>query len=304
MRKKRILITGSRGFIGRNLCEYLAPKYTVFAPPHAALDLLSSSDLEKYIKRNRIEVIIHGANVGGGRDTVGLANIVETNLRMFFNVIRNTHFVAKIINFGSGAEYDKARDLKYVAEEEFDRSVPKDSYGFYKYICSKCSKSSKNIITLRLFGVYGKYENYLYKFISNTIVKNLLRSPIDIGQNVFFDYLYIDDLVKIVEYFIRHSPKYEAYNVAAGNRVDLLTIAKIVNKISDYHSEIKILHKGLNFEYTADNRRLVRELGNFEFVPFEMAIESLYKWYKINLRKIDRKKVEADPYIKKIKIKA
>lgn len=37
-----------------------------------------------------------------------------------------------------------------------------------------------------------------------------------INQNVKFDYLYIDDLCKIVEWFVTNTPKYNYYNVCTG----------------------------------------------------------------------------------------
>lgn len=297
------LITGASGFIGRNLCQYLSPKYRIFAPSHKELDLLDAEKVRRYIGKNKIKIIIHSANTGGGRDTLRLPNVIETNLRMFFNIARNASLVEKIINFGSGAEYDKSRPLVKIGEEEFDKRVPADDYGFYKYVSSKYIEKSEKIYCLRLFGVYGKYENYLYKFISNTMVKNLLRMPITIGQNVYFDYLYIDDLVRIVEYFILNRPKYKIYNTTRGEEVDLLTIARTVNDISDYKSEIKILNHGLNLTYTGDNKRLKEEIGNFKFTPLRKGIEELYNWYKKNLAKLDLVKVRKDPYLGKIKVK-
>ncbi len=134
---RRILITGSSGFIGRNLKEYLGKKFKVFAPTHEELDLLDGNKVRDYVKRNEIKLIIHGANVGGGRDTQNQKDVIGTNLRIFFNIIRNENLVERIIYFGSGAEYDKSRDLKKVKEEDFDKRIPNDDYGFYKYVCSK-----------------------------------------------------------------------------------------------------------------------------------------------------------------------
>ena len=85
--------------------------------------------------------------------------------------------------------------------------TPIDEYGFYKSITSKYIEKSEKIIQLRIFACYGKYENYLLKFITNSIVKNLFKLPIIINQNVYFDYMYIDDLIKIVDYFINNDAR-------------------------------------------------------------------------------------------------
>lgn len=303
IKKKNILITGGSGFIGRNLQEYLHSRYTVFAPSHDELDLLNTQKVAQYIKGNAIHIVIHGANIGGGRDTLDAKDVVQKNLTMFFNIVRNLNIIEKVIHLGSGAEYDKKRPLAKVKEEDFDSMVPQDDYGFYKYVCSKYIERTDKIISLRLFGVYGKYENYLFKFISNAVVKNLFHLPIIIGQNVYFDYLYINDLLQIIDYFINHAAKYKAYNISNGKKIDLLTISQTINKISDSKSKIYILHKGLNHEYTANNQRLVKEIRELKFTSPEEGIKILYDWYKSKLKTIDKKVIEEDRYIHNINVK-
>lgn len=299
---KKILITGGHGFIGRNLSEYLQNKYRVFTPSHKELDLLDADAVRNFVLKNKINIIINCANIGGGRDTLKVKDLVQINLRMFFNTVRNEDLVERIIHIGSGAEYDKARPLKKIKEEDFGQRIPADDYGFYKYVCSKYILRSAKLTCLRLFGVYGRYENYLFKFISNAIVKNLLKMPIVTGQNVYFDYLYIEDLVRIVEYFITHQAKHKTYNIATGEKIDLLVIANLINKISSFKSQIIIKNKGYNLEYTADNKRLIKEMPDFVFIPIEKGIEKLYGWYKIHLGELDIKRVKEDPYIKYIKV--
>ena len=299
--KKNIFITGGSGFIGRNLKEYLQKKYNVLAPSHKELELLDAEKVRSYILKNKINVIIHAGIIGGKKQDVGLKDVVYNNLRIFFNLARNAQFVERIIYFGSGLEYDKNRPLKSVKEEDLDKKVPSDDYGFYKYVCAKYSKYSKNIYDFILFGIYGRYEDHLYRFISNAIIKNLLKMPITIMRNVYFDYLYINDFVKIVDFFITHKPKYKIYNLTSGKKIDLLTLSKLVNSVSNFKSKIIVLNKGLSNEYTASNSRLIKELKGFRFTPHKVAIEELYNWYKNRMHLIDIKKIEQDQYINFLK---
>lgn len=301
--KLRIFISGASGFIGRNLSEYLQKKYILYSPSHKELDLLNDAQVVSYIRSHKINIIIHCANVGGGRDTMNLQDIVYINLRMFFNIVRCAQYVKRIIHFGSGAEYDKRNPLVKLRETDFDKTIPSDQYGFYKYICSKYIENATNIICLRLFGIYGKYENYLFKFISNAIVKNLLRMPIVIKQNVYFDYLYIDDLYPMIEYFLHHNPKYKQYNIATGKPIDLITLGKTINVISTYKTPIYVQNKKLNNEYTADNNRIASEIKNLTFTTHHEGIRKLYMWYKKNLKSIDINQVKIDPYIHNIHVK-
>lgn len=293
----RIFITGGRGFIGRSLAEHLSKSHEVFSPSHGELDLLDSDAVSAYVRGNEPDAVIHAANRGGTRDALNAQKVVEDNLRMFFNVLRGAGEEKKVIYFGSGAEFGKHRDLHKVGEDKFGESVPRDDYGFYKYVCNKQAEKSGNVTNLRLFGVFGKYENYEFRFISNAILKNLFGQPITINQNVVFDYLYIPDLITVVEHFLSPKAKPASYNVTPDSSIDLLTIAKTINEIAEKPSEIRVLNPGLNHEYTGSNARLKGEMPSLGFCPYAKAIGELYSYYSENLGKIDKSRIIADPYL-------
>ncbi len=295
-----ILITGAGGFIGRNLSEYLADRSHVFAAGYGDLDLLDESAVKEYIEKNRIEVIIHCAAVGGSRKSnydLNRIDIVEKNLRMFFNLQRCLTPDMRMIQLGSGAEYDRLHWRPKMPEDYFDQHVPGDSYGYSKYVISKYLDNTVNITCLRIFGLFGKYEDYRYKFISNAIVKNLVRMPIVIYQNVLFDYLYIDDLVRIIEQVIHEMPARKHYNVTPAESIDILTVAGIINQVSDFKSEIRVLSDGMNTEYTGDSSRLLSELGDFKFTGYREAIAALFRYYQTVLDALDVKAVQSDAYL-------
>lgn len=296
----RILITGATGFIGRNLSEAFSEEYELLCPSHKELELLDDEAVANYISKKDVEVIIHCANKGGSRDTIGLERVVEDNLRIFFNLARNSESIKRMIYFGSGAEFGKHRHLRKISETQFDTVIPKDDYGFYKYICNKHAEDSKNIINLRLFGVYGRYENYEYRFISNAIVKNLLGLDVTINQNVTFDFLYINDLVNIVRKFIS-KPKlmHRSYNLCPDDSIELCDLAQVVNRISKHTTKVKIINPGMNLEYTGDNKRLITEFPNASFTSYQDAITELFDYYQKILPKIDRARILADPYLVK-----
>lgn len=297
--RKNIFITGGEGFIGKNLKEYFDSSHNVYAPSHSDLDLLNEKSVRAYIKEHKINAIVHCANRGGGRDTLRVQNTFYENIRMFFNVVRNAEYVEKIITMGSGAEYDIRHYKPKMSEEYFDSHIPEDDYGFSKYVCSRYAIAyNKNIVCLRLFGVFGKYEKYYLKFISNAIVKNIFRLPITIVQNTNFDYLYIDDLPKIVDHFLRHNQKEKAYNVVAGEIVDLLSIAKKVNAAGHHASEIIVRKEGMGKEYSGDNARLRAEITGLQFTPIDEAIRKLYSWYEAHKGSLDLEQIKkGDEYL-------
>ena len=306
--KLNIFVTGARGFIGRNLVEYLDnnPNYLLFYPYHQELELLETDKMAAFIKKNKIEIIINLASVGGTRKTgydKGKTDVVTQNLRIFFNLVRCLDQVKLMIHAGSGAEYSRPHYQTQMSEDYFDTYVPEDAYGFSKYVCSKYIQNSKKIIGLRFFGVFGKYEDYTIKFISNAIAKKLLGLPIVIYQNVYFDYLYIDDLVRIIEWFMNQKSKHKVYNVATGKRVSLLTIARKINQLPGKPTKIIVNTPGLNREYTVDNTRLLKELTEFKFTSLNKALKELYDWYQSRLDKLDENALMVDKYRKHAQLK-
>jgi nucleoside-diphosphate-sugar epimerase len=298
-----IFITGANGFVGSHLKEYLQKNYSyykLFTPLSKELDLADERQVDKYILSNKIDIIIHLANRGGGRDIVDMKNITEYNLRIFFNIVKHEKNVKKIISFGSGAEYGKHKPIVDAKEEDYLQGQPHDEYGFYKSITSKYIEKSEKIVQLRIFGAYGEYENYKFKFISNAIVKNLLKLPIVINKNVYFDYIYVDDLVKIIDWFIHHDAKEKIYNVTTGKKIDLITLANLVNEVSSFQSEIKILNDGLNNEYTSNNEKIIKEMGSFSFTSHRDAISKMRDYFCYNLEHLEHEVIFSDPYLKEI----
>lgn len=280
MNYTNLLLLGSSGYIGKNLLEGLRRKYTIYHPTHNDLDLLDSKAVEAYFASHKIDVVIYCAVVGGNRKEEYVDNAFYISTRMFFNIIRNKKHFKKMIFLGSGAEYDKSRSLVKVKEEEFDILMPEDEYGFHKYVCSKFIEQVDYIVNLRIFGMFGKHEDYSLRFISNAIYRNLLGAPIEMNQDVYFDYVYINDFIRIVDYFINNESKHKFYNIGRGIGINLLTIAEKINQIADHETKILVRKPGLNKEYTCDNSRLMQELKNFQFTDFDISLEELYLWYK------------------------
>ena len=305
---KKIAIMGARGFVGKNLAERLANKYEVYPITRKQISLLDTEAVECFIKEKEIDVIINCANQGGARKdgyNEDKADIIGNNLKMFFNMERCLTPDMKMINFGSGAQYNKTRDLDKIIETEVGTILPEDDYGYSKYVLSKyINASEKEIYNPIIFGLYGQYEDYTYKFISNAIVKNLLKMPIVINQNVIFDYLYIDDLEKIVVRMIEEKLPNKEFNITPTKSIDLVTLAELVNECGEFKSEILVRNPGLNYKYTGDNGKLLENMGgNFAFTSYREGVKDLYKYYQNHLQELDLDTVRGDKSIEYCKTK-
>lgn len=196
-----------------------------------------------------------------------------------------------MIYFGSGAEFGRENWIPKMKEEYFDQHVPQDQYGFSKYIMTKYAQSNSNIYNLRLFAVFGKYEDWRVRFISNACCSAVFGLPIKINQNAFFDFMYIDDLIKIIKWFIDNKPRNKVYNICTGRAVDFKSLTEEIIKISGKSTQILIKAEGLSKEYSGDNFLLLKELKNFKFTPIDEAVKYLYNWYDSNKQIIEKDKL-------------
>jgi len=285
-KRMRILITGGSGFIGRHLAEQLAGTYEVSAPSSAELDLLNEQEVREYLDARRFDVIVHTATTRSNRRLPAPPDLLDRNCRMFFNLVRNQGRFGKMIHFGSGAEYDKTGLPARVKEDYFDTRVPRDALGFSKYICAKHIERSDRIVNLRLFGVFGAYEDYTVRFISNACCRALKGLPIVLRQDIVFDYLYVNDLVKLTMWFVENDARRKAYNACTGRPVAISELARVIAQISAQVSgrnpDVSVMAEGMGPEYSADNSRMLSEMGGYRFWDLEDSIRDLYAWYERN----------------------
>lgn len=282
----KILITGGSGFIGRNLAEHYAA-YQVALPGRAELDLLDAGAVRDYLERERFDVVIHAATERSNR-AVGLgSDLLERNCRMFFNLARNRQVFGRMLFLSSGAVYDRALVPPLATEDEFDARVPSEGYGLSKYVCAKSIRAEEEIYELRLFAVFGPHEDWRVRFISNACCRAVWGLPVTIRQNVFFDYLDVADLGRILERFLTGRFRFRQYNVTTGRPVDLKTLAEEVIDASGKPLQIVIRREGLGGEYSGANGRLLEELPGFQFRERKESIARLYEWYAARKAEID-----------------
>ena len=292
---KKILLTGGSGFIGRNILEsHLAEKYEITAPKSKKLNLADSDAVDGYFKDKKFDAVIHSACKPGHRNAKDLSGIYYANTRMFFNLAKNKDSFDKFINLGSGAVYDMEHYEPKMKEDYFGKHIPKDETGFSKYVINKYIEKTDDFTDLRAFGIYGMYEDYEIRFISNAVCKAVFGLPVTIKQNRMFDYLWIDDLYQVLEFFIENKAKSKAYNVTPDKSVSLFEIAEIIEGVTGKKSEINISKDGMGAEYSGDNSRLKAEFPGIAFTPLKKGIEKLYNYYNFNKPHLDRNKLLFD----------
>lgn len=283
----KIFLSGGGGFIGRHIKEQLGSKYDLLAPSHSELDVADGPAVYAYLEKHKPDIVLHTATIGGNRKRKE-TNITHQNLQMFFNLIRGKEFFSRLITFGSGVEYDRRQPVANVLEDDYKKSVPVDEYAFAKYVMARYAEEVDYITHLRFFGVYGRYEDYETRFISNAICKALLDMPITMKQDVYFDYVYVPDVIRQIEFFINTKPKYKLYNLGRGQKINLKFIADKIVELTGKNVPVKIAAEGLNKEYSCSISRFLEENPGFSFTDFDETLKELIAYYTELLPNIDK----------------
>jgi GDP-L-fucose synthase len=141
---KNLLITGTGGFIGKNLKEFLQNKYTLFTPRSFELNLLDEVAVKAYMTENKIDIIIHGASFGARINTNDtMEEVGQKNILMFQNIAKNLPAESFMISLGSGAEYDKSKPLKKLKNQPSGIQSPKTLTGIQNMLFQKKLKTTK-----------------------------------------------------------------------------------------------------------------------------------------------------------------
>lgn len=287
---KELLLTGGSGFIGRNILEsFLARDFRICAPTSRELDLADTDCVDAFFKRRSFDAVLHAAVRPTHRNARNVQDAFFSNVRMFENLVRHRGSFGRFIDFGSGAVYGVEADVSGAREEDIGRRVGADSHGFCKYVLHKRMESLEDFVELNIFGIFGKYEDYSIRFISNALCKALCGLPITLRRNRRFSYLFVEDLPEILKRFLNKKPEFLSYNITPDSPVELADLALMAREAAGADVEIKIAAPGMGLDYYGDSSRFRREFGEPPLTPIREAVGKLCEYYRGRLPDIDRK---------------
>jgi len=267
-----ILVTGANGFIGSNIINQLKD-YTLFKGTRENIDLYNKKNIESFILKNKINCVIHCAIEGGSRLKEDTSDILYKNIIMFENLISFYEHYDMFINISSGAEFDRKNNILNYSEYEIYKNTPIDYYGLSKNIISKLSLSYNRTLNLRIFGCFGKNEPST-RFIKLNLNNYINRNPIIIHQDKWMDFIYIDDVCKIINQSIKKSIHGDI-NLSYTKKYKLSNIADMINQLNDYKVKIDIVESELGLSYTGNSNKL-KNLN----IPLNGLTNGIYECYK------------------------
>lgn len=279
----KILITGSNGFIGRNLKKYLSKiGYVVDGLSRQDLDLLNKDKVISFLSERYYDVIIHTAIEGGRRTKPDTEEMFYKNILMVYNLLSCKNNFGRMITFGSGAELDRNLDIN--GETIFEERYPIDYYGMSKNVIAKLCLVEPQLYNFRIFNCFG-YDEAEGRLIRGNIEKKIKGESMTIFSNRLMDFFYIDDLGKMIDNFINSSNFPKTIDCVYKEKYRLSNILDMINDCSENKVDIiSIDDDSMNKINVIDNDYVGKYKNlSIDFIGIKNAIQITYNKIKETL---------------------
>lgn len=294
--KKKVLITGGTGFIGRNVVDELISRgwevHSLVFPPFAPekegliqyeMNLMDTDAVNKFLKEHNFENLIHLAWYVGPKCHVHDLNLDWTlatlNLLKSFKENGGKRFA------GAGTISEYEYKYGYLLEDETPTS-PKTLYGesknsIYKIASVYCKQNGIEFKWPRIFNLYGPAEK------SQRLMPSVINSCLK-GEDVkvsdclkFQDYLHVKDTAcGIVEVF--ESDIEGAVNICSGKPVQLRAIVEKIAELTNFKGKILwgAIPAAFGDEVVVGNNEKLKSIGWSQKYSLEEGLKETIDWWK------------------------
>jgi UDP-glucose 4-epimerase len=301
MNTKKILVTGSSGTIGTRLCEELLTrnyhvtgfdlkpnKWNSSINERTVIgDLTNPSGLSAM--SGNWDAVVHLAANARVYNLVVNPLLARDNLEMTVNTLEfmRRRKIPNIIFASSrevyGNTYRIKRSENAVRVEDCESPYAASKLGGEALIHAYHRCYELNYIILRFSNVYGRYDD------SDRVVPLFIKSArtnkdlVVYGKRKFMDFTYIDDAVHGIIRAIEHleSARNDVFNIASGEAVSIIRVARLIKKYMGTHNNILLEDKrtGEVVRFVADITKAKRKLAFKPKTHIELGIQKAVQWY-------------------------
>ncbi len=300
----KILITGSNGMVGRNIAEYKkAENYNLLTPSSKELNLLDRLSVDKYLKNNQPDIVIHCAGIVGGIQA-NMANPVKflvDNTQMGLNIIMASQEVGikKFINMSSSCMYPREA-INPLGEElilKGELEPTNEGYALAKItstrLCEYINKENntflyKTVIPCNLYGKYDKFDPK-HSHMLPAVIKKIheAKENNQSDSNIWGDgearreFMYAEDLADFIYYAIENFERMpQNINVGLGHDYTINEYYNAISSVIGFKGKfIHDLTKPIGMKQKLIDDSKLSEFGWKHKTSLEDGIKKIYKYY-------------------------
>ena len=257
---KRVLVTGSGGFLGKYVVEELKNSgvQKLELPNSSEFDLRKQENCEKIVQNS--DIVFHVAGMVGGIEYMkkNPAHVFYDNLTMGTHIIEESKNagIEKLILVGTVCSYPKFASIPF-KEEQIWEGYPEEtnaSYGLAKKMQLVQSDAYRqqydfNSICVIPTNMYGPTDNFsddtshvipaIIKKIHNAIQKNDKEILLWGDGSPTRDFLFVKDTAKGIVLAAEKYNDSEPINLGSETEISIKELAETISELMNYHGEIK-----------------------------------------------------------------
>jgi UDP-glucose 4-epimerase len=277
-----IIIIGNSGYIGGALTKYLLTlgTYNIIAPSSRDCNFLNLEEVKSFFSAldyKNYHVVFTAVINKSKNDSI---ETFLQNVKIVSNFIEGQRKakISSIIFLSSIDIYGREPNLPITEETKIN---PDNWYGLSKFVSEWILTLSGQIecplTILRLPGIFGKSQK------DNSVIGKLIHNIEDYGKiilhgngEVLRDYIYIKDVVRIIEIFILKSNP-GIFNLATGKNYFIKDIVEIIrDTLPDFDIVYEQADNCRMFDLFFDNNKLKNVLADFQFSNIETGLSSYF----------------------------
>ncbi len=305
LKKKRILVTGGAGFLGRHLVARLKERgcKNIFIPLFEDYDLVSLPAVKKLYRDARPDIVIHlAAKVGGiGANRLNPGKFFYDNLMMGVQMMEvgRQAGIEKFVALGTVCAYPKFTPVPF-KEENLWNGYPEETnapYGLAKKMllvqsCAYRQQYGFNSIFLLPVNLYGPGDSF--DLDNSHVIPALIRKCLEAREKkrteiiiwgtgkATREFLYAPDAAEAIILATEKYAKSEPVNIGAGFEISIKDLVKLIARLTGFKGKIvwdKTKPDGQP-RRRLDVSRAKREFGFKAKTSFEHGLNKTIRWYK------------------------
>lgn len=302
-RNKRVMVTGGRGFLGRNVVRNLQARGgEVFVVDTDHYDLRLLEDIRRALSDGQPQVVIHlAARVGGiGANREHPAEFFYDNLMISVPLLHESwaRGVEKFIALGTICCYPKLTPVPF-REENLWNGYPEETnapYGLAKKMLLVQSQAYRqqygfNSIFLMPVNLYGPGDNF--DPASSHVIPALIKKCVDAQQagedhiEVWGDgsptreFLYVEDAAEGILLAAERYNQSEPVNLGSAFEISIKDLVETIARHTGFAGRIVWDNNQPNGQprRKLDTTRAKEYFGFESHVPFEEGLKKTMEWY-------------------------
>lgn len=305
---KKILLTGSAGFIFTNFLRY-ALEHNIYnivgvdklVEQHNVNNILAGQSLyiadiadahimDRIFKVEKPEIVIHAAAESNVDSSLSNAlpfqrsNVLGTQVMVDMALKYN---IERFIYISTDEVYGQLKSIMDASWIE-DNSIPapRNPYSISKYSGELIVKAAHDIHGLQ-YNITRCSNNYGKRQIFRNLVPKIITSilsdqpvPIHGSGTQYREWLYVEDNCSAVLKIIESAPPNETYNIGSGIEKSNIEMVLAISNIMGIEPNIKHVkdRASHDFRYSVDTSK-IRALGWNPTHDFDSAIKETVEWY-------------------------